>query len=465
MRSTLTEAKPARRARRMASSAVAPSCEWPMRWRTSSASDWAPMEIMVTPARRSRSSPASSISEGCSSTQTSSMVRRRRPGGRGSARARPGPRWACRRPRRASRTGTRRARGPTGRFPPDRPLVAPVPLLLVLEAVVRAEGAEVPAEGDVEVEAGPLERGGPGHLARGEAHPSPLAGDRPVEQWLPESPAEMPGPLPAAEYNRAGRADAAPRAALLAVDDAAYLPRVVGPLLADPRVELAAAILLPLAFARAMHPGGARGPGAVAARVRLYGAGAFLGLAARQVLARVRRGAALDDAGRPGARPRRPAGALRRLGERPGPGRAARRLGRPGGAGGVQRAGRAGAPLRRAGRPAPRSTTPAPLRRPRARLLDAARGAGGRRGDLLPCQRGAGPRRGGGERAVPARRRPVAPPGARPAQRRGRGRGGGGGVPGRGGALPPQAGPAEPPRGWPDAAAVARYRAGGGRFA
>ena len=78
------------------------------------------------------------------------------------------------------------------------------------------------------------------------------------------------------------------RVALLAVDDAAYLPRVVGPLLADPRIELTAAVL-PLAGARAMHPGGALGGGAVASRVRLYGLGAFLGLAAHQVLERVRR--------------------------------------------------------------------------------------------------------------------------------------------------------------------------------
>jgi hypothetical protein len=77
---------------------------------------------------------------------------------------------------------------------PDRPLVAPVAVHLELEAVVRAEWAEVLAERDVKVEAGALQRGGPGNATRGEAHALPLAGDRPVEERLPESVAEHAQP-------------------------------------------------------------------------------------------------------------------------------------------------------------------------------------------------------------------------------------------------------------------------------
>jgi folate-dependent phosphoribosylglycinamide formyltransferase PurN len=74
------------------------------------------------------------------------------------------------------------------------------------------------------------------------------------------------------------------RVALLLLDDPVYLPRVVGPMLADARVELRAAILLPPTGARSAHPGGARGARAIAARARLYGTGAFVALAAVQAL-------------------------------------------------------------------------------------------------------------------------------------------------------------------------------------
>jgi hypothetical protein len=79
------------------------------------------------------------------------------------------------------------------------------------------------------------------------------------------------------------------RVALVVVDDAVYLPRVVGPLLADPRIELRSIVLLPLASTRSMHPRGSRGPGALVERVRLYGVRGFASLAALQLLEGVRR--------------------------------------------------------------------------------------------------------------------------------------------------------------------------------
>jgi methionyl-tRNA formyltransferase len=79
------------------------------------------------------------------------------------------------------------------------------------------------------------------------------------------------------------------RVALVVVDDAVYLPRVVGPLLADPRIELRSIVLLPLASTRSMHPRGSEGPGALVERIRLYGVRGFAALATLQFLERVRR--------------------------------------------------------------------------------------------------------------------------------------------------------------------------------
>jgi folate-dependent phosphoribosylglycinamide formyltransferase PurN len=76
--------------------------------------------------------------------------------------------------------------------------------------------------------------------------------------------------------------------AVVLLDEQVYLPRVVAPLLADPRVDLRAAILLPPADARSAHPKGAQGLSAVAARIRLYGWGAFASLASVQILGRLR---------------------------------------------------------------------------------------------------------------------------------------------------------------------------------
>ena len=78
------------------------------------------------------------------------------------------------------------------------------------------------------------------------------------------------------------------RVALVLLEEDAYLPRVVAPLLADPRVALRAAVLLPPLAARSAHPGGAHGLRAIAARTRLYGAGALGALAAVQLLGWVR---------------------------------------------------------------------------------------------------------------------------------------------------------------------------------
>lgn len=78
------------------------------------------------------------------------------------------------------------------------------------------------------------------------------------------------------------------RVALLLLDDPVYLPRVMAPLLADSRVELRAAILIPPVDARSANPRGKRGLSAIAARVRLYGVGAFAALATVHVLEHLR---------------------------------------------------------------------------------------------------------------------------------------------------------------------------------
>jgi hypothetical protein len=254
--------------------------------------------------------------------------------------------------------------------------------------------------------------------------------------------------------------------ALLAVDDAAYLPRVVGPLLADPRIELTAAILLPLAGAHAMHPGGARGRGAVAARVRLYGPGAFLGLAARQVLARLRRTAARTTL----------AGLARAHGARP-----VRFGGSVNDPALVERLAGSGAQVvlgvfsERAG-PALRSAAPGGLILLHYSLLPRFAGREPAFWTLLEAPEAGGVTffRASGEldRGEVAASAPCPLGGVRSLHRAlGLLSDAAGGVAAEAacraarGDLSPQVGPVEAPRPWPDAGAVARFGAGGGRFA
>ena len=80
------------------------------------------------------------------------------------------------------------------------------------------------------------------------------------------------------------------RLAIVAFDDSVYLPPVFAPLFASPSIEPCAAVLLPMASAVSMHPGGRIGIRAVMARARMYGPVAFCLLGLIQVVVKVWRG-------------------------------------------------------------------------------------------------------------------------------------------------------------------------------
>ncbi len=82
------------------------------------------------------------------------------------------------------------------------------------------------------------------------------------------------------------------RAALVLLKEPLYLPRVVGPLLADPGIELVDAVLVPPRCARNVHPGASLGVRAIAARAPLCGTRAFIAAAARYVRSAVHRNVA-----------------------------------------------------------------------------------------------------------------------------------------------------------------------------